>query len=242
MEETALSRSSGSRKRQREPESGDSDQSLSLEDNLTFSDTMVALRIMRAQFPHIEKVSIQPFVLQSQLYSSVKDRTQVDRELESLKREKALRIFKLNTGQDDHAIMLIDDYLSQIERVIKRMEEKKQDDLPVFEWFKTHVISSKLDPSIGHDELTRQLIDPNMYWFAIPNVGPVLKGLSQGRKELLSLLNRRKFKEMMMATLEKKRLRLSPLDMRFHLRDLIGSGHLRTVEAPSGLIVKVAKD
>nr|GLL42713.1 serine/threonine-protein kinase 19 isoform X3 [Ipomoea trifida] len=81
-----------------------------------------------------------------------------------------------------------------------------------------------------------------MYWFAIPNVGPVLKGLSQGRKELLSLLNRRKFKEMMMATLEKKRLRLSPLDMRFHLRDLIGSGHLRTVEAPSGLIVKVAKD
>nr|GMD71118.1 serine/threonine-protein kinase 19 isoform X1 [Ipomoea batatas] len=153
MEETALSRSSGSRKRQREPESDDSDQSLSLEDNLTFSDTMVALRIMRAQFPHIEKVSIQPFVLQSQLYSSVKDRTQVDRELESLKREKALRVFKLNTGQDDHAIMLIDDYLSQIERVIKRMEEKKQDDLPVFEWFKTHVISSKLDPSIGHDEL-----------------------------------------------------------------------------------------
>lgn len=46
----------------------------------------------------------------------------------------------------------------------------------------------------------------------------------------------------MMATLEKKRLRLSPLDIRFHLRDLIGSGHLRTVEAPSGLIVKVAKD
>nr|GMD69052.1 serine/threonine-protein kinase 19 isoform X3 [Ipomoea batatas] len=226
MEDTALSRSSGSRKRQREPDSGDSDQSLSLEDNLTFSDTMVALRIMRAQFPHIEKVSIQPFVLQSQLYSSVKDRTQVDRELESLKREKALRIFKLNTGQDDHAIMLIDDYLSQCSLLSLGGKVKEE-----------HV--SLL---INAGLLTRQLIDPNMYWFAIPNVGPVLKGLSQGRKELLSLLNRRKFKEMMMATLEKKRLRLSPLDMRFHLRDLIGSGHLRTVEAPSGLIVKLAKD
>ncbi|VFQ86253.1 unnamed protein product [Cuscuta campestris] len=162
--------------------------------------------------------------------------------------------------------MLFDDYLSQIEHVIKRVEEKKQQNLPVFEWFKAHVISSKLDPYISHHELcsllslggkvedehvsllinggllTGQLIDLNMYWFAIPNVGLVLKGISQGRNELLSLLNRRNFKEMTMATLEKKRLRLSPLDMRFHLRDLIGSGRLRTVETSSGLIVRVSKD
>ncbi|KAF5937515.1 hypothetical protein HYC85_025021 [Camellia sinensis] len=207
------------KKRQREEETvsggseehDHSDQSLSLEDNLTFSDTLVALRIMRAQFPHLDKVSIQPFILRSQLYSSVKDRTQVDRELE-------------------------------VERIVKRMETKKHDDVAVFEWFKMHVIHSKLEPSIGHEELTRQLIDPNIYWFAIPNIGSVLKGLSQGRKELLSFLNRRKYKEMMLALLEKKRLRLSPLDMRFHLRDLIGSGHLKTLQTPSGLVVRVVKD
>lgn len=90
--------------------------------------------------------------------------------------------------------------------------------------------------------LTRQLIDPDMYWFAIPNVGSILKGLSQGRKELMSFLNRRKHKEMMLAPLEKRRLRFSPLDMRFHLRDLIGSGHLRTVQTPTGLVVRVLKD
>ncbi|KAJ8749123.1 hypothetical protein K2173_013730 [Erythroxylum novogranatense] len=238
----------------------------SLEESLTFSDTLVALRIMRAQFPRIDKASILPFSLRSQLYSSVKDRTQVDRELESLRREKILRIFKLNTGQDDHAIMFLDDYLSQIERVVKRMEEKTQDGLEVFEWFKTYVVDIKLEPSISHDELflhlshggkvkdehisriinagllTRQLIDPSMYWFAIPNIGSVLKGLSQGRKELLSLLNRRRYKEMMLTPLEKKRLRSSPLDMRFHLRDLIGSGHLKTVDTPTGIVVRVVKD
>ncbi|KAG6776465.1 hypothetical protein POTOM_019976 [Populus tomentosa] len=302
-------------------------------DSLTFSDTMVALRIMRAQFPHIDKVSIQPFILHSQLYSSVKDRTQVDRELESMRREKVLRVFKLNTGQDDHAIMFLDDYLTQqstfqVDRVVKRMEEKKQRNLEVFEWFKAHVIDNKQDPSIddqelisyralvmyvcvrdmssqfcnplkqrlllshggkvkdehisllinagllvssngingtvvalpidiswtvssnlpggkregGLDDWTRQLIDPNMYWFAIPNIGSILKGLSQGRKELLSLLNRQRYKEMMLAPLEKKRLRLSLLDMRFHLRDLIGSGHLKTVNTPTGLLVRVSKD
>ncbi|KAM7496110.1 hypothetical protein LguiA_020524 [Lonicera macranthoides] len=260
------------RRRQRDdeeenaPETVDTDQSLSLEDNFTFSDTLVALRIMRAQFPHIDKVSVEPFILRSQLYSSVKDRTQVDRELESLNRERVLRIFKLNTGQDDHAIMFVEDYLNQIERVVKRLEAKKQDDLAVFGWFKMHIIHSKLDTSIGHEELcallslggkvkdehisllinagllTRQLIDQTMYWFAIPNIGAVLKGLSQGRKELLSFLNRRKYKEMMLAPLEKKRLRLSVLDMRFHLRDLIGSGHLKSVQTPSGIVIRVAKD
>lgn len=264
---------STSRKRPRNQESGeetdpenvaDCSRFSSLEEDFAFSDTLVALQMMRAQFP--AKVSVQPFVLRSQLYSSIMDRTQVDRDLESLRRDRVLRVFKLNTGQDDHAIMLMDDYVNQIEGVMRRLEEKKQNDVIVFEWFKMHVIQSKLDTSIGHEELCSllslggvvkedhitqlinagllvcQLIDRNMYWFSIPNIGSMLKGFSQGRKELLSLLNRKRYKEMLLATLEKKRLRLSHLDIRFHLRDLIGSGHLKTVQTPSGLVVRVAKD
>jgi len=33
--------------------------------------------------------------------------------LESFKKDKVLRIFKLSSGQDDHAIMFMDDYLKQ---------------------------------------------------------------------------------------------------------------------------------
>ncbi|XP_073292293.1 uncharacterized protein [Primulina huaijiensis] len=239
-----------------DPENGaDCSGSSSLEEDFSFNDTLVALQMMRAQFPAIGK-----------LYSSIVDRTQVDRDLESLRRDRVLRVFKLNTGQDDHAIMFMDDYVKQIEGVTRRLEEKKKNDVTVFEWFKMHVIQSKLDTSIEHEELCSllslggvvkedhitqlinagllvcQLIDRNMYWFSIPNIGSVLKGLSQGRKELLSLLNRKRYKEMLLGTLEKKRLQLSPLDIRFHLRDLIGSGHLKTVQTPSGLVVRVAKD
>jgi hypothetical protein len=64
----------------------------------------------------------------------------------------------------------------------------------------------------------------------------------QGRKEILSLLNRRKYKEMLMSSLEKTRLRSSPLDVRFHLRDLIGSGHVKVVHTPTGLLVRVSTD
>ncbi|XP_048493578.1 uncharacterized protein LOC104894724 isoform X4 [Beta vulgaris subsp. vulgaris] len=212
---------------------------LSLEKSLTFSDTLVALRMMRAQFPKLEKV---------------------------LKRDKVLRVFKLTTGQDDHAVMFLEDYIHQIDTVSKKIETRKEGDFAVFGWFKSHVIMSKLEPSVAHEELcsllsaggkvkdeqisllvnagilTRQLIDPNIYWFAIPNIGSILKGISQGRKELLSFLNRRKFKEMMLSSLEKKRLRFSSLDMRFHLRDLIGSGHLQTFQSPTGIVVRVLKD
>ncbi|OIW21431.1 hypothetical protein TanjilG_03531 [Lupinus angustifolius] len=259
------SSSKGTKRRRDEEESGDGN-TASLELDLTFSDTLVALRIMRAQFPHIPKVSVEPFILKSQLYSSVKDRTLVDRELETLRRDKVLRVFKLNTGQDDHAVMFLDDYINQIDRVIKRIEGEKGGENEVFQWFKTHVLDSKLETGIEHQELcsllslggkvkdshisilinagiiTRQLIDPNMYWFAIPSIGSLLKGLSQGRKEIISLLNRQRYKEMMLASLEKKRLRMSSLDMRFHLRDLIGSGHLRTDQTPSGLVIRVSKD
>ncbi|CDY31959.1 hypothetical protein HID58_024583 [Brassica napus] len=264
-QETSAAAAGGKKKRRREEEeevgcshAANEDECFSLQDELTFSDTSVALRMMRSQFPRIDQASVPPFILQSQLYSSVNDRTQVDRELERLRRDKVVRVFKLNTGQDDHAIIFLDDYLNQVDRIAKRMEEKKQSDTDIFKWFKEHVLDSKLEPSIAHHELcsllslggnvkdahitllinagllTRQLIDPDMYWFAIPGIGKL--------KELLSLLKRKRHKEMFLAELEKKRLRYSPLDMRFHIRDLIGSGHLKTFQTTSGLVVRVSTD
>jgi hypothetical protein len=87
---SSSSYSLSSKKRPRSPNDNDEHSLLrdqicsSLEDNLTFNDTMIALQLMRTQFPKLEKVAVQPFILQSQLYSSVKDRTQVDRDLEVL--------------------------------------------------------------------------------------------------------------------------------------------------------------
>ncbi|XP_037447065.1 serine/threonine-protein kinase 19 homolog isoform X3 [Triticum dicoccoides] len=239
------SSSRGKKKRPRSPDGdatssqGRTENSTSLEDNLIFSDTLIALQLMRTQFPKLEK---------------------------SLKKDRVLRVFKLNTGQDDHAIMFMDDYLKQMESAVRRSTGKNKDGSEVFDWFEKYVLRSKLDVSIDHLELcsllshggdardkhitllmnagllTRQLIDPNMYWFSIPSIGPILKGLSQGRKEVLSLLGRRKYKEMLLSSLEKTRLRLSPLDVRFHLRDLIGSGHVKTVQTPTGLLARVSTD
>ncbi|XP_048429941.1 uncharacterized protein LOC103958872 isoform X2 [Pyrus x bretschneideri] len=85
-----ISESLKGKKRPREADidapTGDFDQIPRLEENLTFSSTLVGLRMMRAQFPNNEK---------------------------TLRSEKVLRVFKVNTGQDDHAIIFLDNYLCQ---------------------------------------------------------------------------------------------------------------------------------
>lgn len=238
------------------------------EDWIIPSDTAIALRMMHAQFPEVDKVSVPPFVLLSQLYSSVKDRTLVDRELEVMKQQMVVRVFKLSTGQDDFAIMFLDDYLAQANAAKKRLEGKhSQSDLIIFDWFFSHILPTHIDVGITqiHLEsllskvgqciqenhisllikaglLVRQLADDKSYWFAIPNIGFLLKSLAQGRKELLSLLNRRQYKEILLSVLEKKKLRMSQLGMRFHVRDLLGSGHLCLSHTATGLLVRIPRD
>lgn len=231
------------------------------------SDTKIALELMRSQFPKIEKATVQPFVLRSQLYSSVNDRTLVDRELEKLKLERAVRIFKLNTGQDDYAIMFMADYLAQIDAAKGRLGKKHSvEDMAVFDWFVSHVLPSHVDAGITHLKLvellseggdvkdgqisllmnaglvTRQLVDSTAYWLAIPSIGFLLKSLSSGRKEILSFLSRRKYREMLQVPLERRRLQYSVLGMRFHIRDLLGLGRIHVVPSPSGPIMRLSRD
>lgn len=239
----------------------------SAEDWTMPSDTKIALELMRSQFPKIEKGSVRPFVLRSQLYSSVTDRTLVDRELERLKLEGVVRIFKLNTGQDDYAIMFMADYLAQIDVAKSRLAKKHTaEEMAVFDWFVHHVLPSHPDAGITHSKfvellsegggvedrhisllmnaglLTRQLVDSTAYWLAIPNAGFLLKSLTSGRKEIVSFLSRRKYREMLQVPFERRRLQYSVLGMRFHLRDLLGVGQIHAVPSPSGPIIRLSRD
>lgn len=79
------------------------------------SDTLVALRLLRSQFPRDGGCDALPrLLLVSQLYSLVTDRAAVDRELAALARAGAIRRFKLATGRDEYAFLLADDYAALI--------------------------------------------------------------------------------------------------------------------------------
>ena len=48
-------------------------------------DALAALHLLRAQFPPLSGRPVAPLVLRSQVYSIVRDRTAVDRELDELR-------------------------------------------------------------------------------------------------------------------------------------------------------------
>ena len=80
------------------------------------------------------------------------------------------------------------------------------------------------------------------YWLAVPGLGLFLTQVLKGRKEVVQALKRTRFKEMLRGALEKKKLRYSKLDMRFHVRDAIGAGLLVRHQTTSGQLLRLGPD
>lgn len=212
-------------------------------------------------------------MLRSQLYSLVDDRTKVDRELDELRRDHAVRSLKLPTAPDDYAFMLAEDYASAVHQQHQAMQEAgtPPDQLQVFPWFNSRVLARCSDNSITHHDvlrmlsadrkhkrrdeatdqhislllncglLTRHMTQKDTYWFALAGIGPLIKSVVKGRKDLLSMLSRRRHPEIFIKELEQKKLSQSLLDSRFHIRDLIGLGSISKVETTSGPLICIVK-
>mmetsp|Transcript_31252 Transcript_31252/g.100254 ORF Transcript_31252/g.100254 Transcript_31252/m.100254 type:complete len:139 (+) Transcript_31252:675-1091(+) len=74
--------------------------------------------------------------------------------------------------------------------------------------------------------------------FALPGMGPFFNEIMQGRREILNVISKRRFSEMLVREIEKIRLRFSTLGMRFHLRDVIGHGNIEICETTTGPLLK----
>ncbi|KAK8506152.1 hypothetical protein V6N12_074202 [Hibiscus sabdariffa] len=150
---------------------------------LSFSDTYVALRIMRAQtarFPQIDKVAIPPF-------TSVKNKNQVD------------KVFEAFTSAEDGMGFGDFDFhhkwdvnICSSHSIPYKLTEFKCFDSRVF------LLNSSLFQTVDDKR---------------DDVGPL-----------------------------EKCFQLFPLDMRFHLHDLVGSDHLKTAHTPTSVVVRVSKD
>lgn len=73
-------------------------------------DAVVALQLLRAQYPKTPAAGAYPVALLSQIYSLVKDRTAVDRQLDQAMRRDELRLFRMVGHATDGLVMHMDDY------------------------------------------------------------------------------------------------------------------------------------
>ncbi|KAL6050743.1 hypothetical protein QOT17_019628 [Balamuthia mandrillaris] len=241
------------------------------------SDTWVGLQILRSQFPLLSgdaRTPPVPVLLKTQLYAIVTNHTDVDQQLDQLKKDGKLRLFKLLSLKDEYAIMLQEDYLSLIEITKQRhidiqkrerannkepeecsakakdKEREKEEDsatepsAAIFDIFVRTVASTCCaKESITKAELSNLLfgdgpINETQITMLV-NAGPFFSSCLKGRKEVITMLQRTRHKEMFREDLAKRKMRYSFLPPMFHVKDLIGKEVLESVETTAGPLLRL---
>eukprot|EP00814_Leptocylindrus_danicus_P020255 CAMPEP_0116016898 /NCGR_PEP_ID=MMETSP0321-20121206/7740_1 /TAXON_ID=163516 /ORGANISM="Leptocylindrus danicus var. danicus, Strain B650" /LENGTH=318 /DNA_ID=CAMNT_0003487015 /DNA_START=845 /DNA_END=1801 /DNA_ORIENTATION=+ len=77
------------------------------------------------------------------------------------------------------------------------------------------------------------------YWFSIPNIDSLIASLIAGRKEIMTRVQRKMYKEISRGVLERSNLRSSVLPVPFHVKDLLCKGQLRVKNTPSGEFIQL---
>lgn len=73
-------------------------------------------------------------------------------------------------------------------------------------------------------------------------LGKMIVAINSGRKDLMNMIKRTKYKEIRRKALESKNPVKSGLPLGFHIRDLVGNGFLRELDTPSGVFLRLSRD
>ncbi|KAL0270942.1 UNVERIFIED_CONTAM: hypothetical protein PYX00_008208 [Menopon gallinae] len=81
--------------------------------------------------------------------------------------------------------------------------------------------------------------DVGSYWLSFPRCGQFVKAYNCGRKEILKIIKKSKFSEVLQMELEKKKLsKKASLGMSLHILDVIGSEAVQCKPTVSGMMLR----
>lgn len=81
--------------------------------------------------------------------------------------------------------------------------------------------------------------DESSFWLAVPEMGAFLSNRAAGKKELLAILRRAPYQEMLIDKLELRTLKKSVFTAQWHVRDVVGGGVAETVATSLGTLVRL---
>ncbi|KAA8497295.1 Serine/threonine-protein kinase 19 [Porphyridium purpureum] len=81
------------------------------------------------------------------------------------------------------------------------------------------------------------------YWFSVPGLSAMLQWIRAGRKQLFKMVRNSSFGQVLVSSLERRRVAGSKLDATFHIRDLVGLGQLEVIRTPGqGALLRCRDD
>uniref|UniRef100_H3ASJ5 Serine/threonine kinase 19 n=1 Tax=Latimeria chalumnae TaxID=7897 RepID=H3ASJ5_LATCH len=218
-------------------------------------DTKAALKYLASLFPRkLFNDSLPPVVLKHQLYSIVKDKTTVDRQLNELKDQGEIRIFQLGFATDVFGIVFTDEYKNKVLAATAGKEHSV-----VTQKFLETVLMSCSDISFNKEKMLKEFLfrdkeitqlmnagvitvrDAGSWWLAIPGAGRFVKYFIKGRKHVLGMIKKTKYKEVLQSDLEtRKMVSAVKLGIQYHVHDIIGAELVTCIPTTSGTLLRLA--
>ncbi|KAK1162843.1 serine/threonine-protein kinase 19-like [Acipenser oxyrinchus oxyrinchus] len=216
-------------------------------------DTKGALQYLASLFPlKLFNDTLPPIVLKHQLYSIKQDRTLVDRQLNELKDQGEILMFQLGFDTDAFAVVFAQDY-----KVKALAAEAGRETLGTVQKFLETVLPSCMDLSFNKEKMLKFLFrdqeiteliksgvltvrDAGSWWLAIPNSGRFTKFFIQGRKAVLGMIKKSKYKEVLQTDLECRKMTSHvKLGIQYHIHDIIGAELVECVPTTSGNLLRL---
>ncbi|XP_069762089.1 inactive serine/threonine-protein kinase 19-like [Narcine bancroftii] len=218
------------------------------------NDTKSALIFLASLFPRkLFDDSLPPIVLKHQLYSIVKDKTMVDRQLNEMKDLGAVRIFQFGFDMDVFGVVFSEDYRSKVLAATAMRESAA-----TVQRFLETVLNSCTDVGFTEDQMLKQFSfrdqeitqlvnagvltvrDIGSWWLAIPGAGRFVKYFVKGRKTLLGMIRKTKYNEVLQSELESRKVTSAvKMGIQYHVHDIIGAEMVKCIPTTSGTLLRL---
>lgn len=220
------------------------------------SNISVAVEYLHGLFP-VEKFDnrLPPIILKHQLYSLSSNRTKVDQYLNVILKKNEVRLFKLGSIPDEFCLVYSKEYKDHVEKFASNLC-----DIPkgTIDKFLENVIAVYDDISLTKHEMTtdfkfteneiKDLVksgvlsvrDVGSWWISIPDAGLFMKSFITGRKAMLLMIRKCKYKEILQKELEDRKLpKAAKLGITYHIHDIIGADLVSCIETTSGRLLRL---
>lgn len=219
------------------------------------SDTKVSLLHLKELFP-LERFEgrLPVVIVKHQLYSLISDRTAVDKELNTLKLANEIKLFKLGAELDDYCIVFTKEYQDHVIKVMSELSISNN----ICNKFVNTVIKRYTDVCVNQDTLMNefnftdseitQLVkasvltvrDVGNWWVALPNAGIFMKCFLRGRKAILTMIRKCKYREILQTELEQRKWpKVCKLGLQYHMHEVIGADLIKCIQTTSGLLLRL---
>ena len=220
-------------------------------------DTLSALDYLLDQFPSDMFADLPRQAFVHQIYSLIKNKTQVDREIESLRKENKIVMFKCDSktyDENDVVVCYYADFKHYVDKLANSAGTSPSlVQKPLLSLFTDKILVEQNCLSIQKATLSDRyklndrdftyliqfglfnIKDASNFWFAVPNFGRFRRVFVETRKLILDCIRKKKYKEIEFEELDKRNSKgkVSRFGLVYALHDLIGNDLVSLMDVPN---------